>query len=135
MKPFGPPPPLSKIIPPPFFNYPPISEQCFHDPPICPNFKNEISPPNFFFFGGGGGNYIYIGHGTSNHVSRQTKRLYVHNPKETFVVLWASTVNSKFSYSFGFSVYLKLFYSISPGLPDVIKFPKESSPNLASNIK
>ena len=38
MKQFGNPPPLS--------TNPPISEQFFNDPPLCPNFKNEI-PPNF----------------------------------------------------------------------------------------
>ena len=31
---------------PPFLREPPISEQFFHDPPLCPNFKNKI-PPNF----------------------------------------------------------------------------------------
>ena len=32
---------------------PPISNQFFHDPPLCPNFNNKI-PPIVFFFGGGG---------------------------------------------------------------------------------
>ena len=31
---------------PPLSTDPPISEQFFHDPPLCPNFKNRI-PPNF----------------------------------------------------------------------------------------
>ena len=26
----------------------PISEQFFHDPPLCPNFKNKIPPPPNF---------------------------------------------------------------------------------------
>ena len=33
---------------------PPISEQFFHDPPLCPNFKNKIPPPLILR---GGGNY------------------------------------------------------------------------------
>ena len=28
----------------PLSTNPPISEQFFHDPPLCPNFKNEIPP-------------------------------------------------------------------------------------------
>ena len=50
MKQFGN-PPLSKRTPP--FNYstnppsPPISEQFFHYPPLCPNFKNQKPPLNF----------------------------------------------------------------------------------------
>ena len=51
MKQFGN-PPLSKRTPP--FNYPPISEQFFHDPPLCPNFKNQ-KPPLIL---GRGGNYV-----------------------------------------------------------------------------
>ena len=43
MKQFG--NPLSKR-PPPLINSP-ISEQFFHDPPLCPNFKNKKPPPNF----------------------------------------------------------------------------------------
>ena len=27
------------------FGNPPLSEQFFHDPPLCPNFKNENLPP------------------------------------------------------------------------------------------
>ena len=38
-------PHLSKRNPP--FNLPPISEKFFHDPPLCPNFKNKKHPPNF----------------------------------------------------------------------------------------
>ena len=30
--------------PPPFLREPPISEQSFHDPPLCTNFKNKKSP-------------------------------------------------------------------------------------------
>ena len=30
-----------------FLREPPISEQYFHDSPLCPNFKNETSRPNF----------------------------------------------------------------------------------------
>ena len=37
-------PPPSKRTP--LSTNPPISEQFFNDPPLCPNFKNEI-PPNF----------------------------------------------------------------------------------------
>ena len=29
---------------PPLSTNPPISEQFFHDPPLCPNFKNKIPP-------------------------------------------------------------------------------------------
>ena len=36
MKQFGNPPPSTN---------PPISEQFFHDPPLCPNFKNQKTPP------------------------------------------------------------------------------------------
>ena len=38
---------------PPFLRYPPLSanllifEQFFHDPPLCPNFKNKNPAPNF----------------------------------------------------------------------------------------
>ena len=39
-------PPLSKMTTPLSTN-PPISEQFFHDPPLCPNFKNKKPPPNF----------------------------------------------------------------------------------------
>ena len=119
---------------PPLFQLPTYFWAMFSWPSCLSKFQKRDIPPLIFL---GGGNYIYIytGHGTSNHFSRQTRRLYVHNPKETFVVLWASTVNSKFSYSFCFSVYVKFFYSSSPSLPDVIKFPKESSPDFASNIK
>ena len=31
----------------PPFNEPAISEQFFHDPTLCPNFKNQKPPPNF----------------------------------------------------------------------------------------
>ena len=47
MKKFGTPPP------PPLSTNPPIPEQFFHDPPISPNFKNEI-PPLILGRGGGG---------------------------------------------------------------------------------
>ena len=30
---------------PPLSTNPPISEQFFHDPSLCPNFKNEIALP------------------------------------------------------------------------------------------
>ena len=47
MKQFGNPSPLSRRTHPLPTN-PPISEQFFHDPPLCPDFKNKIpSPPNF----------------------------------------------------------------------------------------
>ena len=49
MKQFGN-PPLSKKTPPPLSTNPPISEQFFHDPPLCPNFKDKKPPtptPNF----------------------------------------------------------------------------------------
>ena len=36
--------PFLRELPP--FNQPPISEQFVHDPPLCPNFKIEILPPN-----------------------------------------------------------------------------------------
>ena len=39
----------------PPFNQPPISEQFFLDPPLCPIFKNEIFLPLNFRGGGGGG--------------------------------------------------------------------------------
>ena len=43
MKQFGtPPPPFLKE--PPLSTNPPISEQFFHDPPLCPNFKNQKPP-------------------------------------------------------------------------------------------
>ena len=52
MKQFGtPPPPLSKSTP--LLINLPISEQFFHDPPLCPNFKNKISSPIL------GGNYAF----------------------------------------------------------------------------
>ena len=38
---------------PPLSTNPPISEQFFHDPPLCPNFKNK-KPPLLL---GGGGDY------------------------------------------------------------------------------
>ena len=39
-------PPLSKRTPPLSTNPPPpISEQFFHDPSLCPNFKNKNPPP------------------------------------------------------------------------------------------
>ena len=38
---------------PPFQLTPRISDQFFHDPPLCPNFKNE-KPPSPNFTGGGG---------------------------------------------------------------------------------
>ena len=38
----------------PFLKEPPlISEQIFHAPPLCPNFKNEIPPPPLILGGGG----------------------------------------------------------------------------------
>ena len=40
----------------PFSTNPPISEQFFHDPPPCLNFKNKKPPPPNFR--GGGGNYV-----------------------------------------------------------------------------
>ena len=46
------PPPLA-----PHSTNPRISEQFFHDPPLCPNFK--IQKPNFR---GGGGNYVVVYH-------------------------------------------------------------------------
>ena len=30
--------------PPPLSTNPPISERFFHNPPLCPNFKNKKSP-------------------------------------------------------------------------------------------
>ena len=36
----------------PLSTNPPISEQFFHDPPLCPNFKNKLP-----LILGGGGNY------------------------------------------------------------------------------
>ena len=47
MKQFGN-PPLSKRTP--LSTNPPISEQFFHDPPLCSNFKNQKPP--LIFFGG-----------------------------------------------------------------------------------
>ena len=45
MKQFGNPPFLREL---PLSTYPSISEQFFHDPPLCPNFKNKNPPsPNF----------------------------------------------------------------------------------------
>ena len=38
---------------PPLSTNPTISEQFFHDHPLCPNFKNENPTPDFM---GGGGN-------------------------------------------------------------------------------
>ena len=43
MKQFGNPPPLSKRTP--LSTNPPISEQFFHDPLLCPNFKNQKPHP------------------------------------------------------------------------------------------
>ena len=42
--------------PSPLSTNPPTSEQFFHDPPFCPNFKNEIPlpPPNIKGEGRGG---------------------------------------------------------------------------------
>ena len=42
--------PLSKSTP--SFNEHPISEQFFHDPPLCPDFKKEIPPPLILVGGG-----------------------------------------------------------------------------------
>ena len=42
IKQFGP-PPLSKRIP--LSTNPPISEQFFHDPSLCPSFKNKNPSP------------------------------------------------------------------------------------------
>ena len=39
-------PPLCKRTLPLSTN-PPISEKFFHDPPLCPNFKNQNPPLNF----------------------------------------------------------------------------------------
>ena len=54
MKQFGTPasPPFSKRTPPLLTN-PPISDQFFHDPSLCPNLKKR--PPNFR----GERNYVY----------------------------------------------------------------------------
>ena len=38
---------------------PPISEQFFHEHPLCPDFKNKNPPPNFRG-GWGGGDYGLI---------------------------------------------------------------------------
>ena len=38
---------------PPLSTNPPISEQIFHDPPLCPNFKNKNPPPRSPNFKGG----------------------------------------------------------------------------------
>ena len=46
---------------PPLSTKPTISEQFFHDHPLCPNFKNENPTPDFMVGGGGGeggGNYV-----------------------------------------------------------------------------
>ena len=52
MKQFG--NPLFLRRPPAITTNPPISDQFFHDPPLCPNFKNKNPPPANFR---GGGNY------------------------------------------------------------------------------
>ena len=44
MKHFGTPPPPPFLKEPPLSTNPPISEQFFHDPPLCPNFKNQKPP-------------------------------------------------------------------------------------------
>ena len=54
MKQFGTPPPFYEN--PLLSTNPPISEQFIHDPPLCPNFKNQNLPPNFR----GGGNYKMV---------------------------------------------------------------------------
>ena len=40
---------MKQFEPPPLSTNPPISEQFFHDSPLCPNFKNQEPPlpPNF----------------------------------------------------------------------------------------
>ena len=43
--------PLSKRTTPLSTN-PPISDQFFHDPPFCPNFKNKNPPPSALISGG-----------------------------------------------------------------------------------
>ena len=43
MKQFETPPPFLKE--PPLSTKPPISEQIFYDPLLCPNFKNQNPPP------------------------------------------------------------------------------------------
>ena len=47
---------------PPLSTNPTISEQFFHDHPLCPNFKNENVTPDFFFFWGGWGEETMLGH-------------------------------------------------------------------------
>ena len=39
--------PISTNPPPP-----PITEQCFHDPPLCQNFQNKNTPPPPLILGG-----------------------------------------------------------------------------------
>ena len=59
MKQFGN-PPFLRVPPTPLSTNPPISEQFFHDSPSCPNFKSEISPPDFREGGGGAGGKLRL---------------------------------------------------------------------------
>ena len=49
IKRFGNPAPLSKRTP--LSTNPPISEQLFHEPPLCYNFKNKNQPVPLILFG------------------------------------------------------------------------------------
>ena len=58
---------------PPLSTNPLISEQLFHDLPLCPNFKNETPPAQANFSGGGGGNYVFDGVFLRYNLPKKTK--------------------------------------------------------------
>ena len=75
--------PLSKRTPP-LSTKPPISEQFFHDPPLCPNSKNQNPTPNF--------RGDYVSTGINKSLLQMTKKR--KKKRNTIITLAKSKLNT-----------------------------------------
>ena len=88
MKQFGN-PPLSKRTPPISTN-PSVSEQFFHDPPLCPNFKNKNPPPPPLILGGRGN---YVKSNDKIHLAFFRTTIHIREYNFSIIIISASSRN------------------------------------------